>query len=361
MFTIFGDEQEPFGKIRDAMIALASGLTGIGIAKAKEFGSLLGSVQILNQDAERNSALSILLALTYFIAGFFAMYFSRKLALNPALAEAKSTMDRLQISRDVSVVATRISEKLSQSLLLGRDFIAEVEALEPEEEKRLRDDLYATDVNQFLTECENDAKNGLLSQPQNVAMAARLHYYRVYFEKEGTDARDVQEKTAIEWIQRALMRDPTNPDFQIKLADVFAMQGGYDEAASILDRLERDETSPQYVQQWLGYFLLFIDGRERDAIRHSLSYHQRFPDESSGLYNASCGYAQLYTLELREAETNVLLDSVNRIESLRLLKQGIRIDPDLKPLAVKHSNAGESFESLKTDADFVKLTSLETN
>jgi hypothetical protein len=189
IFTIFGDEQEPFGKIRDATIALASGLTGVGIAKAKDFGELLGRIHIFNSSSGDISQFSILLVITYFFAGFFFMYFFRKLALNPALAEAGGAIDRLKISGQVSTVATRLTGRLSQSLLLGREIIEDIGDLDPEEADTLRKDLFADDVNQFLSACEEDSRGILQMQPENVAMAARLHYYRVYFEKEDTHAR----------------------------------------------------------------------------------------------------------------------------------------------------------------------------
>src|ERR1700733_9509225 len=88
LFTIFGDELEPFGKIRDAAIALASGITAVGLAKAKEIGSLIGNIRVLSNDSDRNSSFAILLVVTYFIAGFYFMYLMRKLPLNPALADA---------------------------------------------------------------------------------------------------------------------------------------------------------------------------------------------------------------------------------------------------------------------------------
>jgi tetratricopeptide (TPR) repeat protein len=182
-----------------------------------------------------------------------------------------------------------------------------------------------------------------------------LHYYRVYFEKEQKD-RDRQQERAVEWINRAVLRDPLDPLFWIKLADVFGMQEKYDEAGSILERLERDENSPQFVQQWLGYFLLFLDGREHDAIRHSLEFHRRFPGEVYGLYNAACGYAQLYTIELREKGVKEVHDLESRAKSLNILEDAIRIDPKLAVDARKHSEFGDSFESLASDVDFLRIT-----
>src|ERR1700733_14575624 len=46
VFTIFGEELEPFGKIRDAMIALASGIAGITIAKVSPLRALIGGIQL---------------------------------------------------------------------------------------------------------------------------------------------------------------------------------------------------------------------------------------------------------------------------------------------------------------------------
>ena len=284
------------------------------------------------------------------------MYLLRKLVLNPALAKSRFAMDRIQISGSASVVAIRVAEKLPQSFLLGREFIGEDVEQGGEESQLLRLELFSEDVEQFLTACENDAKAGTIIQPENVAMAARLHYYRIYFEKEKDPNRKKQEQKANEWISRALTRDPTNPDFQIKLADIFSMQDRYDEAVSITERLERDQDAPQYIQQWLGYFLLFLDGREHDAIKHSLEFHKRFPDESSGLYNASCGFAQLYASELRDQGPKEIPTSENRLSSLKYLKQGIHIDPDLRSWAIKHSEPDDSFESLRLDKDFRQIT-----
>jgi tetratricopeptide (TPR) repeat protein len=362
MFSIFGDEQEPFGKIREAMIALASGLTGVGLAKATSLGALLGQIHIFANDSDRNTPFSILVAISYSIAGFFFMYFFRKLAINPALAEAREATERFQNTSEVSLVATKVMEKLSPSILLGREFIDDSESgeLPSDETKQLHDDLFAPDVEHFLDACDDDANKGRTIEHESVSVAARLRYYRIYFLKKGSELRIAEEQKAGDWIYRALMRDPTNPDLQIKLADLLAMQDRDDEAVSILERLERDEDSPQYVQQWLGYYLLFLDGRENDAIRHSLEFHARFPDESSGLFNAACGYAQLYSIELEEANATEIPDSANRLECLRLLREAIRKDRSIGAFAIRNSEAGESLEALHSDAEFIKLTTTMT-
>jgi len=130
---------------------------------------------------------------------------------------------------------------------------------------------------------------------------------------------------------------------------------------SILEKLERDENSPQYVEQWLGYYLLFLDGREIDAIKYSLNSYTTFPDNSSGLFNAACGYAQLYKIELDEVGAKEILTSQNRLESLRLLRQAIRVESGLKALARKHPDEGDSFESLEDDVEFLRITEPRTS
>jgi tetratricopeptide (TPR) repeat protein len=248
-----------------------------------------------------------------------------------------------------------LGNKLPQSVLLGREYIEEIVEDGGKQAEQLRTGLFSKDVDVFLAICEKDLKTGASIGMDNVAKAAVLHYYRIYFMKEDAD-RDRQQEIAIEWINRALLRDPLDSTYWIKLADVFGMQERYEEAVSILQRLERDADAPQYVQQWLGYFLLFIDGRESDAISHSMEYHRRFPDEADGLFNAACGHAQLYASELRQEHQKEMPDSQNRAAALRVLEDAIRIDPGNRAVARKHTEPGDSFDTLAKDADFLRIT-----
>lgn len=354
IFTIFGDEVEPLGKIRDAaLIAVTSGAAGIGLARAQDLGHLAGSIHILGAEHDQNPQFVILLTLTYFIVGFYFMYLLRKLVLNQELAKSKAAMDRLAQNTAVSTIAMRISSELSPDLLLGRQYIDDDDV---EGKESLKDSLFSANVNEFLKGCEDDIKSGSAISGATLAMAARLQYYRIYFDKEGTAARAEQQQKALAWISRALVCDPFDQDLQIKLADVFGLEARYDKAVSIMERLERNENAPQYVQQWLGYYLLFIEGREGDAITQSLQYHERFRTESSGLFNAACGYAQLYKLEIAKLGPEGGYDSGNRTKSLDLLSQAILIEPSLKKLAKEHSDEGDSFDCLKSDTRFIALT-----
>jgi tetratricopeptide (TPR) repeat protein len=356
IFSLFSDEQEPFGKIRDAMIAVASGITGAGLAKAADFGSLLARIHVFPPNSEHNASFAILASITFFFIGFFFMYFFRKLALNPALLESRNTMARLDNSGTVSSIEVSLTERLSQSLLLGRESVDELENMSGSETAFLRSQLFSPSVDQFLAACDEDTQKQIRITFENVATAARLHYYKVYFEGSDSPERAAQTVKAIEWLQRALMRDPRNPDLQIKLADLYGMQGNYDDAASILERLAKDDESPQYSLQWLGYFLLFAEGRELDAIKASLAYHERFPLDGSAIFNASCGYAQLYTEELTEGNVDHSC-SINRKKALEFLKKAIKLDEDNRELALKYSASGDSFADLAEDPEFTALTS----
>ena len=193
-------------------------------------------------------------------------------------------------------------------------------------------------------------------QPENVALVARIQYYRVYFEKAGTDERIQQEATALDWVYRALMRDPQNPELQIKLADLLALEERYGEAVAIMEKLERSTEAPQFVQQWLGYYLLFVDDRQQEAIDLSLDFHKRFPDETAGLFNAACGYAQLFEKELQNNAVANETASENRTLALKYLAEAIKRDSDYKALAIKQSRPDEDFASLVDDPEFLKLT-----
>jgi hypothetical protein len=117
-------------------------------------------------------------------------------------------------------------------------------------------------------------------------------------------ARARQGDKAIEWISRAILRDPLDPALQIKLADVYGMHERYDEAVSIFERLERDERLTSACKAMVRLL--------SSVYRWTLDFHNRFPDEADGLFNASCGYAQLYGVELRNEGAKEIPESENR-------------------------------------------------
>jgi tetratricopeptide (TPR) repeat protein len=287
------------------------------------------------------------------IAGFYYMYLLRRIIWNPLFARSQKIIDRLQISGNVSAVATDVENAVPQSLLLGRESIGEAIEANGPQAKALEERLFGSTVLTFLKNCESDLTGGVPISNEVVDRAATLYYYQSYFKK---DDRDVRIDNAIAWVSRSLTRDPLNISFSVKLADLFGMQERYAETASILERFVGDPDAPQYIRQWLGYYLLYIDGREQRAVDYSLEYFRLFPTQASAPFNASCGYAQLYLIELQGLGVSAVPDSENRRKSLEFLEQAIRMDPTSREWARKYAVVDESFESLISDEKFLEIT-----
>jgi len=361
IFTIFGDEIEPLGKIRNSMIAVTSGVAGLSIAKAAQLGGLIGRVQVFQSQTDQAAWFSVMVVTIYVIAGFYFMYLLRKIVLNPMLAKSQKEIERFQISGTVSAVTIEIEKAVPQSFLLGREYIADTVEGGGPQAAELERKLFSETVKTFLKSCEDDLQAGSQLGKEVIERAGMLYYYQSYFTKEDREARI---EKAIEWVSRALARDPINIDFSVKLGDLYWMQERHDETVAIFERLVKDSDSPQYTRQWLGYYLLYVDGREQDGIDYSLKYFELFPTEPSAIFNASCGYAQLYFLEKELVEHDdsgpkVLVESKNRMLSLDYLRRAIRIDADYKSWARKYAAEGDSFESLMTDAEFRRLVNFQ--
>jgi tetratricopeptide (TPR) repeat protein len=156
--------------------------------------------------------------------------------------------------------------------LSGIDDVADSDT-DPAEAEKLRKLLYSDDVNEFLKQADETIKSGSSLDWDVVSKAANLHYYRTYFEK---DKKDEQEERAKEWLLRALLMNPLHADLTAKYADVLGRLESYSEAVAVLEKLYESEEGPTYIQQWLGYFLLFVPNRDDDAIQMSLDYLKRF-------------------------------------------------------------------------------------
>jgi hypothetical protein len=100
---------------------LVSGIAGLGVAKTAELGGLLGRIQLFPQQNEASSWFSVLFVTTYTISGFYAMYFFRKLFINPALAEVHARLElTTQLSNRASQILTEIEKKVPKSILSGK-------------------------------------------------------------------------------------------------------------------------------------------------------------------------------------------------------------------------------------------------
>jgi tetratricopeptide (TPR) repeat protein len=351
LFTSYGEESPTVGKVRDWLIG---GLTGLTVAKAAEIKAFL--LTFAAGPGPSEFALVAGAAITYAILGFFFMFFQRELILNVLLAASRAERLKLEGSGAAGRVLQRVLAALPPSLLSGVDNVDDSARFRKKEAEKLRVILYSMDVQKFLDDCDDALKSGRSLDWDVVSKAANLHYYRTYFEKD--EQQFAQASLANSWITRALNLNPLHVDFTVKYADTLGMMDRYDEAAAILERLERTPDAPAYVEQWLGYFLLFVD-RPDDAIKYSEAYHARFPHEFDSVFNIACAYAQKYCEELRQTGQSQNLDSENRRRALTRLREALRSEPEYEEIVrTKWTEPGDSFDCFLHDREFRALVHL---
>ncbi|MGA8744157.1 MAG: hypothetical protein WB561_23395, partial [Terracidiphilus sp.] len=218
----------------------------------------------------------------------------------------------------------------------------------------LRKVLYADEVSDFLKEVDEALCSGVSLDWDVVSKAAYLNYYRIYY--ESGESKEAQEDKAEDCILRALLMNPQHGDLTARYADVLWRQECYLDAVSTLERLMTSTEAPAFVQQWLGYYLLFVPNREDDVIKLSEDYHKRFPDESDTYFNIACAYAQKYKRELKERNAIELPESENREKALDNLRKALEFQPDFaKTVKEEWVKPAGSFYSLAKDKEFLKL------
>jgi hypothetical protein len=351
LFTSYGEESATVGKIRDWLIG---GITGLTIAKAGQIKALL--LTFAAGPEPREFAIVAGAAIAYVILGFFFMFFQRELIFNVLLAQSRAERLKLEGSGEADKVLQRVLAALPPSLLSGVDNVDDSARFRKQEAEKLRVILYSSDVQKFLDDCQDALKAGRGLDWDVVSKAANLHYYRTYFEKD--DQQFAQANLANSWITRALNLNPLHVDFTVKYADTLGMMDRYDEAVAVLERLEGTPDAPAYVEQWLGYFLLFVD-RLDEAIKYSESYHHRFLNEFDSVFNIACAYAQKYCIELRLSGLPQDLNSENRKLALSRLKEALYAEPEYKEtVRTKLTKVGESFDCFIHDKEFRALVDM---
>ena len=353
LFTSYGEESATVGKVRDWLIG---GLTGLTIAKISSIKAIL--LTFAAAPGPQEFAITIGVCCTYLGLGFFFMFFQRELILNVLLAESRAQRSRIDGTNHAGLVTQKLLAAFPPSLLSGIDDIDDLVQKEDPEAEKLKSLLYSEDVETFLKEAEDATKSGQNLDWDVISKVAYLQYYRTYFEKG--DKKDRQEETADEWLLRALLMNPRHADLTAKRADVSGMMKNYSEAVAILERLIQSPEAPAYVEQWLGYFLLFLPGREHDAIKYSDDYHARFPDESDSLFNSACAFAQLYCKEIKDCKMSADLSSEFRRKALEKLREGLLIEPEFaETVRNKLTEPGDSFDCMSTDSEFRYVAGFE--
>jgi tetratricopeptide (TPR) repeat protein len=356
LFTSYGQEEATVGKVRDWLVG---GLTGLTIAEASSIKSLLANFAIDNSTQE--FALVVSVAVLYTGLGFFFMFIERELILNVWLAQSRAERGRLEGTQEAGHVALRLLQALPASILSGVHDVNEV-VEDDESEKELRKLLDRDDVQKFLDQADEAATSGAPLDLDVTSKVANLRYYRTYFEK-GEDERSAEAERALEWILRALYVNPLHVDLNVKYADMLGVLDRYDEAVSILERVERTVDAPAYIRQWLGYYLIKV-GRTNEAIQYSRKYHEQFPDESDTFFNIARAYARKYCDELATSGEKVRAKSENRAHALENLKKGLRAQPDYAQILSKKWASPDSdddeWECLIKDPELRALVGLQT-
>jgi len=354
LFTSYGQEKDTIGKVRDWLVG---GLTGLTIAQASNIKNLLRNFALDNSNQE--FALVVSVAVLYVGIGFFFMFLERELILNVWLAESRAERGRLEGMEAAGHVTMRLLQALPPSVLSGVHDIAEVVDDDAAEEN-LKKLLFSDDVKKFLDEAEEAAKTGVAVDWDVTSKVANLRYYLTYFGDKKT--REAEAELAAEWILRGLNINPLHVDLSVKYADVLDLMGRYDEAVAILKRIERTPDAPAYVREWLGYYLLSLDGAEDEAIKFSLEYHRQFPDESDSFFNIARAYARKYCSELRATGKASLPDSENRRQALAYLRKGLQAQREyldaFRKKWVSDNPEGDDWKCLLQDEEFREVVEL---
>jgi tetratricopeptide (TPR) repeat protein len=350
LFTSYGEEAGTVGKIRDWLIG---GITGVTIAKAAALKGLLTAFQATPGTGEY--ALTVSAAVVYATLGFFFMFFQRELVLNVLLAEGRAQRGRIEGTKQAGQVVKSFLLKLPASLLSGVDDVDDISAVDKDEAKNLRHLLYSDEVKAFLQQADAALIDGGGLDWDVISKVAYIHYYRTYFENK--DEKAAQARRAIDWITRALVINPQHADFTMKLADMMSVIGEYDSAVTILERLVRQPDAPIVVRQWLGYFLLNVPGRLRDAVRYSEEYSNLVGEDTDSLFNLACAYAQGFC----ENVSDLGPPNESYRKALDYLRQALKKEPDYaETVRTKWIEKGESFACFVSDKEFRSLVGLDT-
>lgn len=352
LFTSYGEEAGTVGKIRDWLIG---GITGLTIAKAGDINGLLAKFQATQAaNSGWEFALTVSAAVVYATLGFFFMFFQRELVLNVLLAEGRAQRGQIDGTSHAGQVVKSFLLKLPASMLSGVDDVADITQVDPSETKSLHDLLYSDDVNEFLKQADTSLSDGKGLDWDVVSKVANIQYYRTYFEK---DDKPAQARRAIDWITRALIMNPQHADFTLKLADMIAAAGDSEAAVTVLERLVRQPDAPIVVRQWLGYFLLDVPNRLKDAVRYSEEYRSLVGEDTDCLFNLAAAYAQAFC----EGVPDLGPSDQTHQKALSYLRQGLQRDKGYADVVkTKWIEKGESFDCLVSDKEFRSLVGLDT-
>jgi tetratricopeptide (TPR) repeat protein len=323
VFTTYDEESDTIGKVKDWLIG---SLAAITLVKFDALKPVLLAFSLHNTASD--FALSLSVSIVFVGLGFFFMFFGRELLFNVPLARERAERNRVETGQ-TSVITIQLLAALPSSILVGIDDAENLLHSRPAEAAQLKAQLWSDDVNTFLQQSQTAIADGTPLDWDLVSKDAYLQYYRTYFVDAA--AKSGQASCALQWVVRALVINPEHIDLTIKHADLLGILDRNREAVNVLERLHPLPECPAFVDQWIGYYLLFLPNREEESIRCSENYLAKFPESNESRRNLACAYAQ----KLCSAHVDCVgpLDhkGVNYREAIRNLRIAIHDNPGYLP------------------------------
>jgi tetratricopeptide (TPR) repeat protein len=357
IFTTYDEESSTIGKIKDWLIGSLATLT---LVKFTSLKPILLSFAIRSTSAEFAFALSV--AVVFSGLGFFFMFFGRELLFNVPLARKRAERTRIE-THQAGIVTIQLLSALPSSILIGIDDVDDLLKSRSAEAEKLKKSLDSPDVQTFIEQSEAAVRDALPLDWDVVSKNAYLQYYRTYF--TDSDQKIGQANLALEWILRALVINPDHIDLTIKRADILAILERNRETVLLLEKLHALPECPIFVEQWLGFYLLYLPGREDDSIRHSSSYLIRFPDSNETSRNLACAYARKLCREPKAVSGSLDQDAASYKCAIEHLRRVVHDNPGycetIRSKWISNNGPFSCFEKDDIFREIVGLTPLKTS
>lgn len=351
IFTSYNDEAGTVGKVKDWLIGALAGLT---ILEFKSIKDLLQVFALTN--GPHDFALATSTAIVFTVLGFFFMFFGRELIFNVPLAEARADRSRVENTHEAGIVTLKLIAAIPSSILVGIDDADDLKNRK-DENATLAADLDSQDVRTFLDQSQKALESGAPLDWDVISKVAYLQYYRAYLDKN--TEKSAQQKLAFEWIQRALLINPQHVDLMVKRADVLALMKRWKESVDALKALRERPECPLFVLQWLGYYALWLPGREDEAIQASQAYITLFPRSNESRRNIACGFAQKVCLQSKITGGVIDTSSDDYHKAILNATTALRENPDyVNTMRTTWLEPGGSFACFKHDQGYRKLVGL---
>jgi tetratricopeptide (TPR) repeat protein len=160
-------------------------------------------------------------------------------------------------------------------------------------------------------------------------------------------------KDAIPYFDAANTDPAADPQFTLHHAVALGESEQYRRAVDLLELLARQRKGVPNVYQLLGYYMLWLPDRLKDALRYNQEYLNAIPDvDAAAYFNSACAHADLYA-QLRTTDERAA--AVHHDQALSDLRRAIAIDQRYRDRAYELRRRRENFTSL-TEAEFEEAT-----